>query len=182
MWTQNTGSGDQVSGITSFATGVPVSIFQTNDNSLRGNGRNSPQQSYTDEPNFLGGGPIYINKDPRKQYIKTNADGSQTLVNPYFNPALFSAEPFGGQGNANRRFFHGPGVNNWNLTLMKDIRMTENLRLEFRAEFFNAFNHAQFYGNNNVNGNFNAGPSGFGGVFSAGNGKRIGQLGAKFYF
>jgi len=175
--------GWKVAGVTSFTTGVPVSIFQTNDASLRGNGRNSPQQSYTDEPNLLGGGPIYVNKDPRKQYIKTDPlTGEQTLVNPYFNPALFSAEPLGGQGNANRRFFHGPGVDNWNLTLIKDIRLKENVRLEFRGEFFNAFNHAQFYGNNNVNGNLNAGPSGFGRVSSAGNGSRIGQLGAKLYF
>jgi hypothetical protein len=185
-WNSRVTRGWKVAGVTSFTTGVPVSIFQTNDNSLRGNGRNSPQQSYTDEPDFLGGGPIYVNRDPRKQYIKTttNPDGSitQTLVNPYFNPALFSAEPFGGQGNANRRFFHGPGVNNWNLAVMKDIKLTETMSLEFRGEFFNAFNHAQFYGNNNVDGNFNSGPTGFGGVFSAGNGSRIGQIGGKFYF
>ncbi|PYU91639.1 MAG: hypothetical protein DMG25_14185, partial [Acidobacteria bacterium] len=178
-WNSRVTRGWKVAGVTSFTTGVPVSIFQTNDNSLRGNGRNSPQQSYTDEPNFLGGGPIYINKDPRKQYQDPNTG---VLVNPYFNPALFSAEPFGGQGNANRRFFHGPGVNNWNLAVMKDIKLTETMSLEFRGEFFNAFNHAQFYGNNNVDGNFNSGPSGFGGVFSAGNGSRIGQIGGKFYF
>ncbi|MFB3921966.1 MAG: carboxypeptidase regulatory-like domain-containing protein [Terriglobia bacterium] len=171
--------GWKVAGVTTFTTGAPVSIYQTNDYSLRGNGRNSPQQSYTDEPMFLGGGPIYINKDPRKQYIDPNTGA---LVNPYFNPELFAAEPFGGQGNANRRFFHGPGVNNWNLAIMKDTRIRENVRLEFRAEFFNAFNHAQFYGNNNVVGNFNAGPSAFGGVFSAGNASRIGQLGGKLYF
>jgi hypothetical protein len=178
-WDSRVTRGWKFSGITSFTTGPPVSIFQTNDYSLRGNGRNSPQQSYTDEPIFLGGGPIYVNRDPRKQYIDPN---THVLVNPYFNPALFSPEPFGGQGNANRRFFHGPGVNNWNLALLKDVKLTESMRLEFRGEFFNAFNHAQFYGNNNVDGNFNSGPSGFGGVFSAGNGSRIGQLGAKFYF
>jgi hypothetical protein len=171
--------GWKVSGVTSFATGPPISIFQTNDFSLRGNGRNSPQYSFTDEPNFLGGGPIYINKDPRKQYIDPNTG---VLVNPYFNPALFSPEPFGGQGNANRRFFHGPGVNNWNLALLKDLKLTERISLEFRGEFFNAFNHAQFYGNLNVDGNLNDGPSSFGGVSSAGNGSRIGQLGAKLYF
>jgi len=178
-WDSRVTRGWKFSGVTSFTTGPPVSIFQTNDYSLRGNGRNSPQYSFTDEPIFLGGGSIYVNKDPRKQYVDPN---THVLVNPYFNPALFSPEPFGGQGNANRRFFHGPGVNNWNLALLKDVKLTESMRLEFRGEFFNAFNHAQFYGNNNVQGNFNSGPSGFGGVFSAGNGSRIGQLGAKFYF
>jgi hypothetical protein len=169
--------GWKVSGITSFTTGVPVTIAEGDDNSLRGNEGNSPQNSPTDEPNFLGGGPIYINKNPRKQYLGAN----NVLVNPYFNPALFTSEPFAGQGTSNRRFFHGPGVNNWNLALLKDIRVTESKRLEFRAEFFNTFNHAQFYGNNNVSGFYDSGPSSFGGVFGAAS-ARIGQLGGKFYF
>jgi hypothetical protein len=170
--------GWKVSGVTSFATGVPVTIAEVDDNSLRGNTRNSPQYGSTDEPNFNGGGPIYINKDPRKQYIDPITGA---LVNPYFNPKLFSAEPFAGQGSSNKRFFHGPGVNNWNLALLKDIKLTESKSLEFRAEFFNAFNHAQFYGSGTVNGYFDSGPSGFGGVFGAA-GPRVGQLGAKFYF
>jgi hypothetical protein len=171
--------GWKVSGITSFTTGAPVTIAEGDDNSLRGNEGNSSQNSPTDEPNFLGGGPIYINKNPRKQSIDPNTN---KVVNPYFNPALFSAEPLGGQGTANRRWFHGPGVNNWNLALLKDIRLTESKRLEFRAEFFNIFNHAQFYGNNNVSGFFDSGPSSFGGVFGSSYSPRIGQLGGKFYF
>jgi len=171
--------GWKVSGFTSFTTGPPVSIAEADDNSLRGNYGNSGQNSPTDEPDFLGGGPIYINKNPRKQYVDPT---THTLVNPYFNPNLFSAEPFAGQGTANRRWFHGPGVNNWNLALLKDIRLTESKRLEFRAEFFNVFNHAQFYGNNNVSGFFDSGPSSFGGVFGSSYSPRIGQLGAKFYF
>lgn len=175
--------GWKISGVTSFATGAPVSMGENDDNSLRGNSGNSPQVSPTDMPIYLGGGPIYVNKNPRKQYIKTDpVTGAQTLVNPYFNPALFSAEPFGGQGNANRRFFHGPGVNNWNLALLKDVQLTESKRLEFRAEFFNIFNHAQFYGNNNVSGYYDSGPLSFGGVFGSGYSPRIGQLGGKFYF
>jgi hypothetical protein len=169
--------GWKVSGVTSLATGVPVTIGEVDDNSLRGNNRNSPQYGSTDEPNFNGGGSIYVNKNPRKQYLGSNG----VLVNPYFNPALFSAEPFAGQGTSNKRFFHGPGVNNWNLALLKDIRLTESKSLEFRAEFFNVFNHAQFYGSGTVNGYFDAGPSSFGGVFGAA-APRIGQIGGKFYF
>jgi hypothetical protein len=47
-------------------------------------------------------------------------------------------------GNANQRFFHGPGLNNWDVSLHKATRVTERISTEFRAEFFNAFNHAQF--------------------------------------
>ena len=170
--------GWKVSGITQFTTGVPVTMAEVDDNSLRGNTGNSPQYGSTDEPNYLGGGPIYINKDPRKQYL--GSDG--VLVNPYFNPKLFSAEPFAGQGTSNKRFFHGPGVNNWNLALLKDVKLTESKYFEFRAEYFNAFNHAQFYGAGTVNGYFDSGPSSFGGIFGAGNASRVGQIGGKFYF
>jgi hypothetical protein len=171
--------GWKVSGFTSFTTGPPVTIAQGNDLSLRGNEGNSSQNSPTDEPNFLGGGSLYINKNPRKQY---NDPTTGAVVNPYFNPALFSSEPFAGQGTANRRWFHGPGVNNWNLALLKDVKLTESKRLEFRAEFFNIFNHAQFYGNNNVSGFYDSGPASFGGVFGSSYSPRIGQLAAKFYF
>jgi hypothetical protein len=53
------------------------------------------------------------------------------------------------------------------------------MTLQFRGEFFNVFNHAQFI--NGVNGNFNAGPGSFGTVTSAA-APRIGQLAAKFIF
>jgi len=177
-WNSRVTRGWRVSGVTSFTTGVPVNIAEVDDNSLRGNTRNSPQYGSTDEPDFLGGGSLYINKDPRKQYLDPNTN---TLVNPYFNPKLFAAEPFAGQGTSNKRFFHGPGVNNWNLALLKDIKLTESKSLEFRAELFNAFNHAQFYGPGTVNGYFDSGPGGFGGVFGAA-APRIAQLGGKFYF
>ena len=72
-------------------------------------------------------------------------------------------------------------MNNWNFALLKELKLTESKRLEFRGEFFNIFNHAQFYGSNSVDGNFNDGPSSFGGVFSAA-APRIGQLAMKLMF
>ena len=59
--------------------------------------------------------------------------------------------------------------------------MTESKSLEFRAEFFNVFNHAQFYGAGTVSGYFDGGPSSFGGAFGAAS-PRIGQGGVKFIF
>jgi hypothetical protein len=47
-------------------------------------------------------------------------------------------------GNASRRFFHGAGLNNWDISLHKSTRITERLSIEFRVEFFNALNHTQF--------------------------------------
>lgn len=95
---------------------------------------------------------------------------------PYFNTSLFTTEKLGQFGTASRRFFHGPGENDWDLALSKDIRLTESKRLEFRGEFFNALNHAQFL---RPDGNINSGT--FGLVTGAAP-SRIGQLALKFYF
>jgi hypothetical protein len=107
--------------------------------------------------------------DPRK-------GDPATGTNPYFNKALFSKEAFGQLGDANRRYFHGPGLNNWDLALMKDLRLTESKRLQFRAELFNAFNHAQFGlpQGNILNSSF--------GFVTSANAPRIGQFAIKFLF
>jgi hypothetical protein len=157
--------GWKVSGITEFTTGVPVQISEPDDRSLLGSTGNSPQAGSTDEPNYT----------PGKILNDTNPRDGKT----YFNTSLFSEEPLGGQGTASRRFFHGPGIDNWNVALLKDVRLKESMTLEFRGEFFNVFNHAQFIGG--VNGNFNAGPGSFGMVTSAA-APRIGQVAAKFIF
>ncbi len=49
-------------------------------------------------------------------------------------------------GNARRRFFSGPGIENFDATLSRSFLVTDNRALEFRAEAFNLFNHAQFFG------------------------------------
>ena len=56
----------------------------------------------------------------------------------------FSLPDLGNFGTAPRRFFHGPGLDNWNLALHKDTAIREGMTLQIRAEFFNAFNHTEF--------------------------------------
>jgi hypothetical protein len=80
----------------------------------------------------------------------------------------------GAFGNASRRYFHGPGLLNTDFALLKDTRLAENISVQFRAEFFNVFNHAQF---SNPSGNFTS--SNFGVVTSARD-PRIGQFSIKF--
>ena len=82
-------------------------------------------------------------------------------------------------GTAFRRFFCGPGIGNFDLAILKSLRLKESVALQFRLEAFNAFNHAQFYGPAAVNGNISS-PE-FGQVVSAA-APRILQLGAKFSF
>ena len=121
--------GWQISGITRFATGLPVTIIETDDHSLLGTGFGGPITLPVDTPNLVG--PLAIT-DPRKT-------GGQ-----YFNPAAFASTALGMEGTANRRFFHGPGINNFDFALLKNTLLTERLDLQFRLEFYNIFNHAQF--------------------------------------
>lgn len=84
---------------------------------------------------------------------------------PYFNPANFSLPALGSPGTASRRLFYAPGLNNWDIALLKEIHFSETKVLEFRMETFNTFNHAQFFGANSVDGNIY--DSTFGDVVSA---------------
>ena len=122
-------NGWQISGITRFATGLPVTIVENDDHSLLGTSFGGPITLAVDTPNLVG--PLNIT-DPRK------------TGGIYFSSAAFAASAIGQEGNANRRFFHGPGINNWDMALLKNTQLTERLNLQFRAELYNVFNHAQF--------------------------------------
>ena len=58
--------------------------------------------------------------------------------------AAFVFADTGARANAGRNVLRAPGLNNWDLAVFKRFPITENHRLEFRAEMFNAFNHPQF--------------------------------------
>lgn len=61
-----------------------------------------------------------------------------------FNPAAFAPPADGQLGNTGRAIFRLPGVNQWDVTLSKNWYLPSNVRLQFRADFINAFNHTQF--------------------------------------
>jgi Carboxypeptidase regulatory-like domain len=154
-------NGWKLTGITHLSTGSPVTLFEVDDRSLLGTAGAGAISIPIDRPNFTHG-PLNIS-DPRKG-------------TPYFNTSLFSPEDLGTIGTANRRFFAAPGLNNFDAALLKDTTLRESLRLEFRAELFNAFNHAQF---GQPDGNFNS--STFG-IVSTANSPRIMQLSLKLLF
>ncbi len=64
----------------------------------------------------------------------------------FFNTSCFVIPPTGFFGNSGRLVLHGPGLNNWDVGIQKffPIPAREGMRLQFRLEMFNAFNHAQF--------------------------------------
>jgi hypothetical protein len=47
------------------------------------------------------------------------------------HPSLFSTETLGQLGTASRRFFHGPGINNWDMAVLRDTTLKEEMNLEF---------------------------------------------------
>jgi hypothetical protein len=160
-WTQ----GWELSGITHLSTGLPVTLVNYGDNSLLGAEPNGINNYGVDEPDFTPGA-LDLNPNPRNG-------------RPYFNISLFTENALGTPGSAKRRFFSGPGTCNFDMALLKNVRLTESKSLQFRLEGFNVFNHAQFFGPQSVDGNISS--STFGQVVSA-NPPRLVQLGAKFFF
>ena len=79
---------------------------------------------------------------PGPLQIQTNPRSGQ----PEFNASLFSLPALGQLGTASRRFFYGPGMENFDVSLERQVRLREGKTLLLRAEAFNIFNHAQFYG------------------------------------
>lgn len=59
----------------------------------------------------------------------------------YFNPNCFSPEPFGTLGNFAREGLYGPSLFDLDFAVLKSTKIRENVNLQFRAEFFNIFNH-----------------------------------------
>ena len=96
-----------------------------------------------------------------------------------FNTACFGLPPLGQLGNAPRRLFYGPGIENFDLALIKNLRFGQSQRLELRLETFNLLNHPQFYGAGAIDGNI-ASPT-FGNIVGAAAPRFI-QLAAKFSF
>ena len=68
----------------------------------------------------------------------------------YFDPNAFIAPLAGTYGNAPRNFLQGPGLKETDFSLVKKFLFTERFSLQFRAEFFNIFNHTNLNNPNPV--------------------------------
>jgi hypothetical protein len=85
-------------------------------------------------------------RNPVRPSLNPAFSGKVILGSPnqYFNPDAFVVPPNGTYGNVGRDAFIGPGLATFDFSLLKDTRITEKLGLQFRAEFFNILNHANF--------------------------------------
>jgi hypothetical protein len=133
-------NGWSLSGITRFASGFPVTMINNGDNSLIGTNPNGVNNSSIDEPDYNGGAAAPESQSPHRREQLLRCDGLQH-------------ERARHPGTAKRRFFYGPGADNYDMALAKKSALTESKSLLFRVEAFNLFNHAQFNGPGAVDGN-----------------------------
>jgi hypothetical protein len=168
-------NGWAMSGITAFQSGFPIRITEQDDIELQ----SSFDFETPGQPNVAA--PFH-SINPRKLTCAagTGTDPTTcTLINAGFNPDAFTEDtvPPGTIGNAPRTICCGPGINNWEFGFVKSTPIGEKYKVDFRAELFNAFNHAQFF---QPDGNTTDGTD-FGRVKRARD-PRLVQFALKFYF
>ncbi len=123
-------NGWQLNGIVTLATGNPLHI------------RHGVSDWNRDRANAGGG-------LPERPTLLAGASNSPVLNDGrdpegYWDPSVFVSQDPGFLGNLGRNTLVGPGVSTFDLSLFKNTSLTEQVGLQFRAEFFNLFNRANF--------------------------------------
>jgi hypothetical protein len=115
--------GWDLSSVFTSRTGRPFSVVVNRATGVVPSGQTQSQRA-----NYIGGSAYAANPGPGL----------------WLNPAAFAVPAPGAYGNSGRNGFRGPGLWQADLGLAKQIRLSEFLRLDFRAEAFNLFNRAQY--------------------------------------
>jgi hypothetical protein len=113
--------GWQLAGITRFWSGQPTTITSNGDAGTLGGGI---------RPDYLGG-EVYPDQQDRFNY---------------FNPLVFARPAQGSLGNLGKNTLRLPGINQWDVSLYKNTRITERVTTQLRLETFNTLNHTQWAG------------------------------------
>jgi hypothetical protein len=178
-------------------------LFGTNGTSQAGFGRAqiAPGMSYADvatagsvEERLGGasGGPGWFNKSafvappamsPTGTIYYSAPGNSGQAQCAAANPGITCGTLFGNTGSG---IIQGPGQFNFDISVLKTTKILENHTLQFRAEFFNTFNHPQFtnpnYGQGAVYALPNFAAGNFGQITSTSVNPRVIQLGLKYFF
>ncbi len=152
-WKRKALAGWQTSGIVSWHTGAPFTVNLGVDRANVGAGP-AQRPNVTRNPNLSGG------RSPER----------------WFDTDAFTLPPAFSFGNAGRNIVYAPGYSAVDLSLQKEIGLTERARLKFRVEAFNLFNHPNFDAPNRI-----AFTPNFGRVFSADAPRQL-QFGLKMEF
>jgi hypothetical protein len=166
--------GWQLSGITQFQSGQSLTVRQSSDN-FDCVAVTSPIAPSGCLPGTYPGG---INIDPSQIAPRPDQVAPLHMIKKqaqWFSTSSF-VDAVGHFGNSANGNLLGPGIELWDLSAIKNNKITERFSFQFRAEFFNAFNHTNFEG---VNVNVDSGS--YGQVTSAHDPRQI-QLGGKLYF
>ncbi len=115
----------RISGIASFVSGAPTAVTSSTGTGVTFTG--TPSQTARI---WVTGNPVL----PK----------SERTFSRNFRTEVFQQPPLGTLGNAARTIIRGPGINKWDLSIIKAMPVREKTRLEFRCELYNAFNHTQF--------------------------------------
>jgi hypothetical protein len=126
-------NGWRMSSIVLIRSGSPFSVTSGRDNALSGPTNNSGTNDLADQISPDSSRPAGANKLAR-----------------YFNTAAFVQNAPGTFGNSGRNSMTAPGLWNWDLSLVKSVKLTERLAAGIRAEAFNLLNHANFNAPNGV--------------------------------
>jgi Carboxypeptidase regulatory-like domain len=149
----------ELQGIVTLNTGRPftVALLPEFDNS--NTGRSTLGFGANDRPNLVG-----------------NAKLDDRTPDRWFNTGAFAIPSYGSFGNAGRNILDGPGYQNINLGLLKNIAFSSDKWLQLRAEAFNLFNHTNF----NLPDAYVGSPT-FGRIVTADSPRRC-QFGVKLFF
>jgi hypothetical protein len=127
--------GWQLNGVLTLQSGLPFTVAAPDASATGG--------SHASRANCIGDPFVGATTDPT-QLAGATAPGF------FLNPAAFSLATTGTFGTCAPRKFHGPGIENLDMSIFKSFSVTERYKVEFRSEFFNTFNHVNF-GNPSAN-------------------------------
>jgi Carboxypeptidase regulatory-like domain/TonB-dependent Receptor Plug Domain len=179
---QLTAGGWEWSGVTQFWSGTPClgTNNPTSDSCDLSSSGNLGNGGFGHiRPDYIGGGPTLTNHSH-------NVPAGQKPT--WYNPGVFAVPANGSFGNYHRNTMYGPGVNSWDMSLLKNLNITESVRFQLRFEFFNIFNHTQWAAINNSlsaptpGTPFSGANAGSSGQITSTRAPRQMQLGGKFYF
>jgi hypothetical protein len=111
-----------------WQSGLPYTIMSGLDNSFTGDN--------SDRADFIGTKISQARLNPDRPHGQ--------LIQEYFNTAVFEPNAIGTFGNSAKNNLRGPGIFNTDLAVLKNTNIAEHLTLQFRAEFYNAFNNVAF--------------------------------------